>query len=252
MERNGPILFKNEGEFLMKRVIRRYSNRKLYDTVSRKMITLKDIADFIKNGYDIQVIEHETGEDVTELTMAQIILEQVKGKREILSVPVLLRELIKAGRSSIAEFIKHSTIASVEAIALTEKKARELVRNLIDTGRLSESDGRDLLEILLENVRERREVLEERIKKIARDVIKESGIPSKKALEEKVRAVSREILESIGIASEKAIEEKIEKAVKRIIREYFPSGRELEELRRDLDEIKSKLDLLIRELENRK
>jgi polyhydroxyalkanoate synthesis repressor PhaR len=249
MEKNGSSLFKIEGEFLMKRVIRKYSNRKLYDVTSSKMITLKDIADFIKEGYDVKVIEHETGEDVTELTLAQIILEQVKGKREILSVPVLLRELIKSGRSSIAEFIKHSILASIEAIALTEKKAKELVRNLIDTGRISESEGRELLEILIQSVKERSVALEERIKKIALDVIEEMGIPSKKTLEDKVRTVSREVLKSIGIENEEALEEKIEGAVRSIIKEYFPTGRELDELRKDLEEIKLKLDLLIKELE---
>ena len=57
-------------------LIKRYANRKLYDTESKRYITLEGIAEMIRQQQDVKVIDHETGEDITALTQAQIIFEQ--------------------------------------------------------------------------------------------------------------------------------------------------------------------------------
>jgi polyhydroxyalkanoate synthesis repressor PhaR len=55
-------------------LIKRYPNRKLYDTEAKSYITLEGVAALIRNGEDVQVIDHESGEDLTTLTLTQIIL----------------------------------------------------------------------------------------------------------------------------------------------------------------------------------
>lgn len=60
------------------RLIKRYSNRKLYDTQSSRYITLLEVAQLVLEGAPIQVVDNATREDKTELTFAQIILEQLK------------------------------------------------------------------------------------------------------------------------------------------------------------------------------
>ena len=61
-----------------RRIVKRYSNRKLYDTKDSKYVTLLEIADFIRAGEDIQVIDNATKEDKTEVTLALIISEELK------------------------------------------------------------------------------------------------------------------------------------------------------------------------------
>ena len=63
------------------RIIKRYSNRKLYDTAAKEYITLEAIADLIRAGEEIQVVDNVTEEDLTALTLSQIILEQEKKKK---------------------------------------------------------------------------------------------------------------------------------------------------------------------------
>jgi len=63
---------------LSRRVIKRYSNRKLYDTKDSKYVTLLEIADLIRAGEDIQVIDNASKEDKTEVTLALIISEELK------------------------------------------------------------------------------------------------------------------------------------------------------------------------------
>ncbi len=83
-------------------LIKHYPNRKLYDTRAKQYITLEQIADLVHAGEEIQVMDHESGEDQTALTLAQIILEQEKRQKRGLP-HVLLLELIRAGaeRSSL-------------------------------------------------------------------------------------------------------------------------------------------------------
>ena len=59
-------------------LIKRYPNRKLYDTEAKTYVTLDQLTVLIQHGADVQVIDHETGEDLTNLTLTQIILEQEK------------------------------------------------------------------------------------------------------------------------------------------------------------------------------
>jgi len=65
--------------------IKRYQNRKLYNTETKKYITLRGIADLIQQGVEIQVRDHSTGEDITALTLTQIILDQERAQSGLLS-----------------------------------------------------------------------------------------------------------------------------------------------------------------------
>ena len=76
-----------------RRVIKRYSNRKLYDTRDSRYVTLLQIAEMIRSGEDVQIIDNATKEDKTEVTLALIISEELKAQPR--SVPlVTLRNLI--------------------------------------------------------------------------------------------------------------------------------------------------------------
>ena len=67
-------------ENLARRVVKRYSNRKLYDTKDSRYVTLLQIAEMVRNGEEVQIIDNNTKEDLTEVTLAQIIYEEQKQK----------------------------------------------------------------------------------------------------------------------------------------------------------------------------
>ena len=77
-------------------VIKRYPNRKLYDTEAKRYVTLEHIAALIQANEDVLVIDHESGEDLTNLTLSQIIFEQEKKGSGLLSRS-LLTNLIRSG-----------------------------------------------------------------------------------------------------------------------------------------------------------
>ena len=76
-----PCSLYNDHEVTSMPLIKRYANRKLYDTESKRYITLDGIAEMIRQQQDVKVIDHETGEDITALTQAQIIFEQERKLR---------------------------------------------------------------------------------------------------------------------------------------------------------------------------
>jgi polyhydroxyalkanoate synthesis repressor PhaR len=85
----------------MARVVKRYANRKLYDTTTSRYVALDDIATLIRNGEEVEVTDNETGADLTAVTFAQIILEEERRHKDVRSLP-LLRELVRYGGDAIA------------------------------------------------------------------------------------------------------------------------------------------------------
>ena len=85
-------------------LIKRYANRKLYNTAASRYITLRGIAELLENGEEVKVVDNETGEDMTAVTLSQILVETERGGR---SVPgSLLSELFQRGGSAIVERVR--------------------------------------------------------------------------------------------------------------------------------------------------
>ena len=85
-------------------VIKKYGNRRLYDTAASKYINLEDIAALIRQGKEVRVVDARTGQDLTRVTLTQIITEDAKDKPTGLPLE-LLRQLIVASDEVRQEFI---------------------------------------------------------------------------------------------------------------------------------------------------
>jgi polyhydroxyalkanoate synthesis repressor PhaR len=98
-----PAVAENGEERLREpKVIKRYTNRKLYDTVESRYVTLDEIAQMIKGGAEVKIVDNRTKEDLTSVTLAQIIFEEEK-KRSQMPLGVL-REIIRHGGEAVAGF----------------------------------------------------------------------------------------------------------------------------------------------------
>lgn len=85
-------------------LIKKYGNRRLYDTTAKRYVNLDDIAGLIRQGRDVQVVDAKTGDDLTRVTLTQIITEDAKDKPTGLPLE-LLRQLIVASDHARQEFI---------------------------------------------------------------------------------------------------------------------------------------------------
>ena len=95
-----------EAEKKAARMIKRYSNRKLYDTESSKYVTLEEIAHMIKAGEEIVIIDNKTKDDLTAVTLTQIIYEEEKRKSRM---PLdMLKKLITSSGDAFQDFLEKS------------------------------------------------------------------------------------------------------------------------------------------------
>src|ERR1700675_2617285 len=85
-------------------LIKKYGNRRLYDSSNSKYVNLEDIAAFIREGRDVKVVDAKTGQDLTRVTLTQIITEDAKEKQTGLPLE-LLRQLIVASDDVRQEFV---------------------------------------------------------------------------------------------------------------------------------------------------
>jgi polyhydroxyalkanoate synthesis repressor PhaR len=83
--------------------IKRYPNRKLYNTETKKYITLDELAELIQEGHELDVIDNANGEDLTVLTMTQVLFEQVKKKAGFMPRTLLAGLIQAGGRRSLLE-----------------------------------------------------------------------------------------------------------------------------------------------------
>jgi polyhydroxyalkanoate synthesis repressor PhaR len=92
-----------------RRVIKRYSNRKLYDTKDSRYVTLLQIAEMVRTGEDVQIIDNNTKDDLTEVTLAQIIYEEQKAHSR--NVPLqTLKELIHSRTEKVLGELRESPL----------------------------------------------------------------------------------------------------------------------------------------------
>lgn len=87
------------------KIIKRYQNRKLYDTHESSYVTLDEIAKMIKGGEDLRVIDNKTKNDITAATLTQLLYESERKAKTQPSVE-LLKEIIRHGDGSFSGFIQ--------------------------------------------------------------------------------------------------------------------------------------------------
>ena len=94
-----------------RRIIKRYSNRKLYDTKDSRYVTLLQIAEMVRTGEEVQIIDNNTKDDLTEITLAQIIYEEQKQKASSRNVPLqTLKELIHQRTEKVLSDLREGPI----------------------------------------------------------------------------------------------------------------------------------------------
>src|SRR5262249_50403467 len=88
------------------RIVKRYANRKLYDTQRSRYVTLEQIAEMIRSGEDVKIVDNNSKEDLTAITLTQIIFEEEK-KGSFLPLSAL-RNIIQSGGNSISNIASHA------------------------------------------------------------------------------------------------------------------------------------------------
>ncbi len=95
------------------RVIKRYANRKLYDTCDSKYVTLDRIAELVRNGEEVKVLDNRSKQDLTKVTLAQIIYEEQKSGHATAWSVQSLRRFIQQGRAKFLTSLKEGPVGKL-------------------------------------------------------------------------------------------------------------------------------------------
>lgn len=119
------------------RIIKKYQNRKLYDTFESHYVNLDAIAEMVRNGIEIKIVSNNTGENITSQTMAQILYEEEKMNKQ--KVPTsTFKKIIRLGEDSITEMkevISHSPITQLRSEIETR------IEKLVKRGAITREEG---------------------------------------------------------------------------------------------------------------
>ncbi len=130
------------------RIIKRYQNRKLYDTINSCYVTLEEIAQMIREGEDVRIQENRTGKDLTSVTLTQIIFEEEKKHKSLLPLSTL-KNIIQSGGESIVDFVQKSLTTGVSSISHVGNNVRGEAGRVIDKIRDEFEDGGNLIKDFL-------------------------------------------------------------------------------------------------------
>jgi polyhydroxyalkanoate synthesis repressor PhaR len=128
-------------------VVKRYPNRKLYDTAAKRYVSLDILADLIRKGEDVQVVDNVSGDDVTVLVLAQIIAEQEREQGGFLPRP-LLTGWIQAGGETLAA-LRRAMAAQFDILRQVDEEIERRLARLVSRGDLSEEEVLRLRDLLL-------------------------------------------------------------------------------------------------------
>jgi len=120
--------------------IKKYANRKLYDTTDKKYISRTRLSELIKQGKDIIIIDNETGEDLTASIVSNLIAT-TKGKAgELVSSGVLI-QLFRKGGNALTDYAKRYVSFWQRSFTMAEDEIDDMVKKLVKSKEISKSEG---------------------------------------------------------------------------------------------------------------
>ncbi len=114
-------------------VLKKYANRRLYDTHKSAYVTLAEVADSTRQGKSISAFDAKTKEDVTAFVLTQIVLEEAKNKNALLPVP-LLHIIIRYGENVLQDFFNNYLEQTINAYLTYKRQADEQFQKWLDVG----------------------------------------------------------------------------------------------------------------------
>ncbi|MCP4703155.1 MAG: hypothetical protein GY865_00975 [candidate division Zixibacteria bacterium] len=187
------------------RIIKRYKNRRLYDTELKSYITHTELGHIIKRGDPFKVIESSTGEEITLAVLGQVLIGKLKHEKDETKSKENLIELINKGGRKSMSILKNTYLASVGIFNITKKKAEKIIDSLIKAGDISKSERKEAVLELLDKA-------EKSTAKMKEKVFKETGNIQKNLQKDVSKVVGK-----LKLATQKdvdALNKKIDKLTK--------------------------------------
>ncbi len=176
------------------RIIKRYKNRRLYDTELKSYITHVELERLISGFEPFTVIDSVSGKDITLAVLGQVLIGGLKNNRHKTRSKESLIKLISEGGRKSMSILRNTYLASVGIYSLTRKKAEEVIDSLIKAGELSKSERKEAILELLDRA-------EKTTRKMKDKIIQEAG-----DVQKNLQADIGKVVENMKLATQKDID----------------------------------------------
>lgn len=149
------------------RVIKRYSNRRLYDTNESRTITQTDLANLVRSDVDVKVVDTASGRDITMAVLGRIIISEAPRWSDKQQAKELFSKIIMIGGEKSMSILKNTILASIGVIQVTRAKAEKVIDELIKKGELDKSSRKAAVMELLDKAESSTSKLRDRISREA-------------------------------------------------------------------------------------
>jgi polyhydroxyalkanoate synthesis repressor PhaR len=112
-------------------VIKRYGNRRLYNTETKEYVNYEDLSKIVREGFDIKVIDSKSKDDVTKSVLIQMILEEEKNDQSVLPTDFLF-QVLRSRNSSMQDFFRDHLSASFDAYMKTKEQFDNQFRSVLE------------------------------------------------------------------------------------------------------------------------
>ncbi len=114
-------------------LLKKYANRRLYDTEKSRYVTLAEVAERIRNGQQVEIIDAKTKADVTAFILTQIVLEEAKNKNVLLPVPFLYM-IIQYGDNVLVDFFENYLQQAIKSYLAYKSSMDDQFKKWLDMG----------------------------------------------------------------------------------------------------------------------
>ncbi|MDJ0888868.1 MAG: polyhydroxyalkanoate synthesis regulator DNA-binding domain-containing protein [Desulfobacterales bacterium] len=175
--------------------IKKYANRKMYDTHDKRYVTMEELSELIKQGEEVMIIDNRTGEDISTAIISQLIGRDNKEKDKTVSSQLLM-QLLRKGGGTLTDYAKKYMSLWQGAFNMAEDELTPLVNRLVKNKELSISEAVKLKKEILGYTSALKSWIGESIDKRVGEVLQSMHLPTNeqlKALSAKVEALSEKV-----------------------------------------------------------
>jgi len=175
--------------------IKKYVNRKMYDTKDKKYVSLEQVARLIKSGEEVSIIDNKTGEDLTAAIVSRLIGQDKKEKDRVVS-PRIMMQLLRKGGDTLTDYAKKYTSLWQNALTMAEDEVDKVVGTLVKDKELSKAEGSRLKKEIAGYTDSLKNLIGERVDRHMNEALAAMNLASRDqvdALTAKVDKLSREV-----------------------------------------------------------
>lgn len=186
--------------------IKKYTNRKMYDTHDKRYVTMAQLSELIKQGEEVMVIDNRTGEDITTAIISQLIGRDNKEKDKAVSSQLLM-QLLRKGGGTLTDYAKKYMSLWQGAFNMAEDEVSQLVNRLVKNKEISMSEAGKLKKEIMGYTSSLKSWISDRIDKRVGEDLQSMNLATNdhlKALSDKVDVLSKKVrqLEKVQAAAE--------------------------------------------------